>query len=169
LEGLISRSCTDYCHHDLKVIGQAALHQQARNNGVTGSSRESTTGTQDRSTDISIHLSPARQGGPDSLRADSVAPTIHRNNNTFPAQITNRYKDLEVPTTLLRTSITLYDAPRDKCKLKLASSTESGCSQQDSSVRHLALPVSPSLAVLLFLDLFSVRHSLLRTRLRINS
>jgi hypothetical protein len=76
LEGLISRSCTDYCHHDLKVIGQAALLQQARNNGVTGSSRESTTGTQDRSTDISIHLSPAQRGEPDSLGADLVAPTI---------------------------------------------------------------------------------------------
>jgi hypothetical protein len=46
------------------------------NTSVTGSSRESTTGTQDRSTDISIHLSPARRGEPDSLGADSVAPTI---------------------------------------------------------------------------------------------
>jgi hypothetical protein len=31
---------------------------------------------QDRSTDISIHLSPARRGEPDSLGADLVAPTI---------------------------------------------------------------------------------------------
>ena len=57
---------------------------------------------------------------------------------------------LRYTTTLLRTSITLQDKPRDKCKLKLASSTKSGCSRQDSSVRHLALPVSPSLVVLLF-------------------
>jgi hypothetical protein len=49
---------------------------------VTGSSRESATGTQDRSTDISIHLSPARRDEPSSLGADSVASTIHRNNNT---------------------------------------------------------------------------------------
>jgi hypothetical protein len=43
---------------------------------VTGSSRESTTGTRTRSMDISIHLSLAQQGKPGSLRADSVAPTI---------------------------------------------------------------------------------------------
>jgi hypothetical protein len=43
---------------------------------VTGSSRESTTNTQARSTDISIHLSPARRGEPDSLGADLVALTI---------------------------------------------------------------------------------------------
>jgi hypothetical protein len=46
--------------------------------------------------DISIHLSPARRGEPNSLGADLVAPTIHRNNNTFPTPITNRYRDLEV-------------------------------------------------------------------------
>jgi hypothetical protein len=139
---------------------------------VTGSSRESTTDTRACSTDISIHLSPVRRGEPDSLGADLPLPfafTIHRNNNTFPAHITNRYKDLEVPTTLLRASTTLLDVPRDKCELKLASSTESGCSRQDSSFRHLVLPVSPSLAVLLFLDLFSVCQPHLRTRLRINS
>jgi hypothetical protein len=58
---------------------------------VTGSSRESTTDTQARSTDISIHLSPARRGEPDSLGADSVAPTIHRNNNTFPTSPKQQY------------------------------------------------------------------------------
>jgi hypothetical protein len=63
---------------------------------VTGSSRESTTDTRARSTDNSIHLSPARQGEPDSLGADSVAPTSHRNNNTSPIHITNRYRDLKV-------------------------------------------------------------------------
>lgn len=67
---------------------------------VTGSSRESTTGTRARSTDISIHLSPARRGESDSLGADSVALTIHRNNNTSPVHITHRYKDLEVHDNL---------------------------------------------------------------------
>jgi hypothetical protein len=73
---------------------------------VTGSSRESTTGTQDRSTDISIHLSPARRGEPDSLGADSVAPTIRLHHSpkqqTFPTHITNRYRDLEVHDNLTR-------------------------------------------------------------------
>ena len=59
------------------------------------------------------------------------------------------------PTTLLSTSTTLLDVPRYKWELKLASSTESGCSRQDLSVRHLVLPVSPSLAVL-FSWVFSV-------------
>ena len=67
---------------------------------VTGPSSESVTDTQARSTDISIHLSPARRGEPGSLGADSVAPTIHRNNNTSPTHITNRYKDPEVPDNL---------------------------------------------------------------------
>jgi hypothetical protein len=67
---------------------------------VTGSSRESITDTQACSTDISIHLSPARRGESDSLGADSVAPTIHRNNKTFPTHITNRYRDLEVHDNL---------------------------------------------------------------------
>ena len=63
---------------------------------VTGSSRESTTDIRVRSTDISIHLSPARRGESDSLGADSVALTIHRNNITSPIHITHRYRDLEV-------------------------------------------------------------------------
>jgi hypothetical protein len=67
---------------------------------------------------------------------------------------TSRY-----PTTLLGTLTTLLNVPRDKCKLKLASSTGSGCSQQDLSVCHLALPVLPSLVVLLFLGLFSACQS----------
>jgi hypothetical protein len=73
---------------------------------VTGSSRESTTGTQGRSTDISIHPSPARRGEPDSLGADSVAPTIRLHHSpkrqTFPTHITNRYRDLEVHDNLTR-------------------------------------------------------------------
>ena len=71
---------------------------------VTGSSRESTTDTQARSTDISIHLSPARRGESDSLGADSVAPTIRLHHSpkqqTFPTHITNRYRDLEVHDNL---------------------------------------------------------------------
>jgi hypothetical protein len=43
---------------------------------LTGSPRESTTDARARSTDISIHLSPARRGESDSLGADLVAPTI---------------------------------------------------------------------------------------------
>jgi hypothetical protein len=88
--------------------------------------------------------------------------TIHRNNNTFPTHITNRYKDPKVPNNLTQDLDNLLDVPRDKCELKLASSTESGCSRQDSSVRHLALSVSPSLAVLLFLGLFSACQSCIR-------
>jgi hypothetical protein len=61
-------------HHLL--LPQLQPQQSLSRQLVRGSSRESTTGTQDRSTDISIHLSPARRGEPDSLGADSVAPTI---------------------------------------------------------------------------------------------
>ena len=120
---------------------------------VTGSSREPTTDTQARSVDISIHLSPAQRGKPDSLGADLVAPTIclhHSLKTTIPPGHISQtgIRTSSYPTTLLRTLTTLLNVPRNRCKLKLASSTESGCSRQDSSVCHLALPVSPSLAVL---------------------
>ena len=78
---------------------------------VTGSSRESTTGTQDRSTDISIHLSPARRGEPDSLGADSVAPTICLHHSPKTTKPSRRISQTGTGTS--RYSTTLLNVPRD--------------------------------------------------------
>jgi hypothetical protein len=58
---------------------------------VTESLHESTTNTQAHSTDISIHLSPARRGESDFLRADLVAPTIRLHHSPKQQNLPNTY------------------------------------------------------------------------------
>jgi hypothetical protein len=96
-------------HHLL--LPQLQPQQSLSRQLVRGSSRESTTGTQDRSTDISIHLSPARRGEPDSLGADSVAPTIRLHHSPKQQNLPDAYHKQGTGTS--RTLTTLLDVPRD--------------------------------------------------------